>query len=287
MAAPPLSIVFRGVRYKRNPDGKQRSHRVYYNAPRGSGRDTLHRDIWRHAHPSESIPDGWHIHHEDEDPFNNHPVNLALLSHDEHMQVHAGAPCSDEQRSHLEDIRPLAAAWHSSTEGVAWHREHGRRTWDGREYRKCACNECGKVFRTRHSVEARHCSRACLARMHRREGRDKRTASCLVCGSEFAQNKYTSRPETCGRMCGSKLARDRSTVERTCAGCGKAFRTPRANAQACSKPCSNALTRRSQKYTVAVPCARCGAEFRRSKYRSEPVTCSRSCGHELRQSRAA
>lgn len=208
MNEPPISVLFEGVVYKRNPDGKQRSHRVYYQAPRGSGRETLHRDIWRRANPGKTIPRGWHIHHKDEDPFNNDPSNLVLLSPKQHGEEHA-EPASEQQRGHLERVRPLAAAWHSSPEGIAWHREHGHKSWEGREGVERECTECGETFLAMFESRGRLCSRKCIARMHRREGRDKRQATCPICGAEFAQNKYRPVPETCGQKCGAQLRKAR------------------------------------------------------------------------------
>lgn len=206
MDKPPIAITYRGVTYKRNPNGKQRAHRVYYAAPRGCGRDYLHRDIWR-DHNGRDIPDGWHIHHTDEDPFNNDPSNLKLLSPAEHAQEHA-EQFSDRRREWINSVRPLAAEWHRSEEGRAWHREHGKRTWEDRqpEHRK-TCESCGEEFSAWFD-DARYCSRRCINRA--REAKYREMAPCPICEAEFSRDRYRKRPETCSRKCGAALRRQRA-----------------------------------------------------------------------------
>ena len=213
MAEPPVSVVYRGVTYKRNPAAEQRAHRVYYNAPRGSGRDSLHRDIWRDTHPGEDIPKGWHIHHDDHDPFNNDPGNLLLRSPEQHAAEHpevAGMP-----HDHLDAIRRLAAEWHRSAEGHEWHVEHGKRAWENREPQHSkTCAECGTEFTSwfdkagRAKSEDRYCSRLCVNRP--RERKYMETVACPVCGTDFERDRYHKRPATCSRKCGAALRKQRA-----------------------------------------------------------------------------
>lgn len=291
MDEPPVSVEFRGVTYRRNPNGQQRAHRVYYLAPRGSGRDYLHRDIWRHHHPGEIIPDGWHVHHEDDDPFNNDPANLVPLSHGEHMREHAGE-CSDRQREHLDTIRHLAVEWHRSPEGIAWHREHGKRSWDNREpLEQRQCVECGEDFEAWAS-RSRYCSRKCIARAHRRSGRYLETATCPQCGETFTRSRHTKRPETCGRRCAGALRRDRTQQSvRVCQECGAAFHPAHHSAKYCSRRCGAAANQREAKadgrYREWGTCVVCGNGHERSKYTGLPETCGRRCGAVLGNRRAA
>ena len=213
MAEPPLSVTYRGVTYKRNPNARQRSHRVYYTAPRCSGRSSLHRDVWRDSHPGEDIPRGWHIHHQDHDPFNNDPANLALRSPKGHAAEHpefTGPPAE-----HLRAIASLAAAWHRSDDGRAWHAEHGKRTWEGREPQHAkTCAECGSGFvawfdkAARAKTDDRYCSRACVNRARERKYRE--TVECPVCDGSFERDRYRKRPETCSRKCGAALRKQRA-----------------------------------------------------------------------------
>lgn len=205
----PVAITYRGVVYKRNPLGAQRAHRVYYVAPRGSGRDSLHRDIWR-AHNGRDIPDGWHIHHKDHDPFNNDPRNLTALSPAGHGEEHA-AEFLDARRDHIERIRPLAAAWHGSPEGIRWHKEHGRQTWEVREpVGRRTCESCGNEFEAWFE-RARYCSRKCIDRT--RERKYLEAATCPVCGNSFERDRYRkSRPETCSRKCGAQWRKTKTAT---------------------------------------------------------------------------
>lgn len=203
----PTTVTYRGVIYKRNPKAKQRAHRVYYNAPRGSDRDTLHRDIYRDHHGQ--IPDGWHVHHVDENPLNNHPSNLVALSPADHANVHPGDidRRSPEWLAHLDEIRPLAAEWHSSPEGIAWHSENGARTWDEREAQpiEIPCASCGGEISTHFANrgELRFCSRRCINAHTDKSGRYDKPADCPICGNEFMQRR--GRPKTCGPKCGTTL----------------------------------------------------------------------------------
>lgn len=201
---PPIVIEYRGVKYKRNPNGKERTHRVYYSAPRGSGKVSLHRSIWTDLHGP--IPDGFVVHHIDGDPFNNAPENLAAIDRKahaaEHPLDHLG---TEEWLDHLAAIRPLASEWHRSEEGREWHKGHGRRTWEGREpHVDSVCQACGKQFKS--FMPAKVCSKACGERLRRAEHRYEARVPCPICGAEFWQNKYRPKPATCGRVCGAELA---------------------------------------------------------------------------------
>jgi hypothetical protein len=154
-----------------------------------------------------------HVHHDDHDPFNNDPSNLVLMTPKEHRQEHARK--FDEARMEIFRKTTLAAAaeWHASAEGIAWHREHGRRTWENRKTSTFTCPECGAKheghFPGRNSGK-RYCSSACRQRVERRERKYWETASCLICSADFGRPKGRGLPETCSRSCGAKLRWRRS-----------------------------------------------------------------------------
>ena len=118
------TIVFNGRRYNRYPESKNPAHRKYFAR---AGR-RLHRDVWEfHNGP---IPEGYHVHHIDGDTTNNDISNLCCLPAGEHRRLHR-AELSERSKTpehleHLASIRDSAAAWHSSEEGRAWHREHAK-----------------------------------------------------------------------------------------------------------------------------------------------------------------
>ena len=84
------------------------------------GAKGLHVAIWEAA-SGEAVTRGMCIHHRDGDTFNNDPGNLELLSRSEHARL---VRVSQKMRDHLEEIRPLAAEWHRSTQGRRWHSQN-------------------------------------------------------------------------------------------------------------------------------------------------------------------
>ena len=206
---PPLSVTYRGVVYKRNPDAEQRAHRVYYNAPRGSGRSMLHRDVWKDHNPGVDIPSGWHVHHRDKDPFNNDPSNLVLLDPKQHAEAHGnpGMPLD-----HLDRIRHLAADWHRSDAARDLHVSNAHAMWADREYVTKTCEACGDDYQTRGPRDdSRYCSTACIQTAHRRNHTYQVQVPCPVCGELFWQSKYRRKTESCSRKCSWVLRRQRAT----------------------------------------------------------------------------
>ena len=110
-AAETESIVFNGITFRRYPNSNSASDRNYYRADgrlHNHGIIYLHREIWK-FHNGE-IPEGYHVHHKDENPLNNDISNLELLVGHEHISQHV-------RKNHMEVIRPKAAEWHRSEEG--------------------------------------------------------------------------------------------------------------------------------------------------------------------------
>lgn len=205
----PVSVEFNGKRYTRNPDAEQRSHQTYYLETSGRNRQYLHREVWRGAHPGQEIPPGWHVHHIDHNPFNNDPSNLEAVNTAEHGARHAGE-CSDAERANLDRIRPMAAAWHGSPEGIAWHSENGKRSWDGREYATRNCDCCGSEYRTPFGDRSRYCSRTCGNRVNDQSHRYQVRVPCPACGTEFWQSKYRPKPTACSSKCAWAVRRARA-----------------------------------------------------------------------------
>ena len=82
-------VEFNGVVYRCYPNSKRQSDRRYYrcgSSDIGRGFSYLHRDIWIfHNGP---IPDGYHVHHRDENPDHNNLENFEILPADEHFRKH-------------------------------------------------------------------------------------------------------------------------------------------------------------------------------------------------------
>lgn len=115
---------FNGVRYTRDEKtGYYLSASTFNNR-----RKRLHRAVWEFY--NGAIPKGLEVHHIDHDKQNNVIENLELLSKTDHAKRH-GKELTSEQRQKLRNniiynISPKAKAWHSSPEGIAWHREHAK-----------------------------------------------------------------------------------------------------------------------------------------------------------------
>lgn len=198
-------IDYGGYRYRRYPDAEQWSDRVYYR--RGGGLGYLHRAIWEDTH-GRAVPDGHEVHHQDGNPLNNDPSNLVIIPAPEHRRAH---PISEERlgnlRAHIDSIRPLAAEWHRSEEGREWHRRHGRAAWEGRAARTYTCAHCDEEFESLGFIDGkRYCSNRCAAAARRASGVDDEDRTCEGCGGAFRVNRY-ERTRTCSRQCGQRLRR--------------------------------------------------------------------------------
>jgi hypothetical protein len=183
----------------------------------------LHAGAWRKSAPralvtADVTPAGWsgsseslaarfNHSHEDENPFNNDPSNLVCITRKEHPAHHRERYERLELREQLAEIRPLASEWHRSPEGRAWHSEHGRRTWAGREPTTATCTVCRNPYRTFFPERSMYCSPACDQRASRMEMRYFVPATCPICGKTFLQHRTAKRPATCGRTCGAALRR--------------------------------------------------------------------------------
>ena len=105
----------------------------------------LHRKVWEDAHGK--IPDGYHVHHKDNDRGNNGLDNLVLLQKAQHLSLHGSdASYLPRQRKHIENIRSLAIEWHKSEEGLEWHKQNGLKVWAKRNPREFECAFCGRSF---------------------------------------------------------------------------------------------------------------------------------------------
>lgn len=136
----------------------------------------LHRVVWEQA--NGKIPPGYQLHHKDGDKSNNQLFNLELMKDGEHQSLHNRTENRLAYgRMHIERIRPLASKWHGSKEGLEWHREQGKRSWEGRKHKQHTCTHCGKTFETRHRYQegaTRFCHQNCRAAYRR-----KRLAECV------------------------------------------------------------------------------------------------------------
>lgn len=197
------SIYFQGRKYTRYPDSEIRTDRVYYSAG-GIRHKRLHVAIWEAAHGP--VPEGWTIHHKDRNPLNNALENLECLTVPEHRAADAalGAYRTPAVLANLARIQPLTVAWHSTPEGIQWHKEHGKKSWEARPVDTHVCAYCGKEYetRSRHGRE-KFCSRNCTTKARKASHVDDEERICLECGAAFMIDKY-SRTVRCSRACAAR-----------------------------------------------------------------------------------
>lgn len=203
----PEIFIFNGLKYRRYPQSKNRSLRVYFSRRGGVH---LHREIWKSVHGK--IPKGHHIHHKDENPLNNAIENLECISAGDHLRHHRlGKIPTEEQTKHLERIRPMAAEWHRSDEGRAWHSQHSIDAFAGRKPIKYKCEQCGKEFESKKIGGVRFCHINCKSTARKRSGIDNVERKCLQCGKEFIINKYVKKDVCSSGCCRSRKAQQENS----------------------------------------------------------------------------
>ena len=192
----------------------------YYLASKptnGKTRERLHVFVWRTKRGE--IPDGYHVHHIDGNKNNNEIDNLACVLRHDHVSYHTKmmvAANPEKYRAHMDSIRPLAASWHKSQEGRAWHSNQAKK--QKREKKEFVCEWCGKPFATIPCGLTKYCSNACKASARRNSGVDDEKRECAVCGKGFKTNKY-NKTESCSRKCASVLRWNRIHQKRGESAC--------------------------------------------------------------------
>lgn len=202
----PRTILYAGERFRIQTTG-----RYYQSGRKGSPERLLHRRIW--IDNFGAIPEGFVVHHKDGDWTNNRIENLELVDRSSHATQHMRERMSDpEYRSvayqALASARIAASAWHGSPDGIAWHSEHGKRTWEGREPSRVACSVCGKEYDTFFPTRSRFCSKACEQKAWYQRHKTA-TGICVLCGAQFVFNKFRKQ-ECCSRLCANRLRGQRS-----------------------------------------------------------------------------
>lgn len=130
----------------------------------------LHRAVWEYF--NGEVPEGYHVHHIDEDRSNNDIENLSLMPGLAHMRSHAD---SEERRENgrraIRIAIEIAPEWHKSNEGRAWHSKHAKEVWAKHGEHEQVCTGCGKTFMSRDiGHKGNHfCNQNCKARYYRRK----------------------------------------------------------------------------------------------------------------------
>lgn len=159
--------------------------------------------VWVWKYHNGEIKKGFHIHHKDGNKSNNQISNLECISVSIHFSKHDSEERRNKNLIHIETIRTFTKKWHSSEEGLKWHKEHGIKTWKERKPFWIICKECLNSFETK-TYHQQFCSSSCKSKWRRRKGNDDIEKTCPVCESKYISNKYY-RSKTCGRKCGKLL----------------------------------------------------------------------------------
>lgn len=166
-------------------------------------RERLHCYVWRYF--NGPIPDGFHVHHADENKANNNIENLRCIPTRLHIKHHANEYAANNYATIIDNLnqraRPKASEWHKSEAGRAWHRERYMDSLGKAKPILHKCQMCGKEYFSKHKSHSKFCSNNCKSAYRRKLGVDNETRTCKVCGREFITNKYSS-----GKCCSGKCA---------------------------------------------------------------------------------
>ena len=197
------SRIFNGITFRRYPDSKRIADRNYFkpNARHiKNGVESLHREVWKAHHGP--VPDGYHIHHRDENTGNNDISNLECILAFDHLSAHGKNHAPDLE--HLARIRPLTVEWHRSEAGREWHRNHAQRVANERAQlpaETLQCGHCNKEFLWKPvSTRPLYCGNNCKSAARRKSRVDDVPRTCAFCGGSFMADKY-SKTKFCGRPC--------------------------------------------------------------------------------------
>lgn len=201
----PETIVFNGVEYRLMGSGRYYLSQSRSNEGRRRAKG-LHVAVWE-FYSGQTVPKGFEIHHIDGNPFNNDFSNLECVPMRDHRAMYE-LKDPEKQRKHLEKIRPLASAWHSSPEGIEWHRQHAAESIGKRTPKRYVCELCGREFESTCTTAPRFCSHNCAVKWDYRAKTRTETRKCEICGAEFEAKLTPRNPAggtTCSRSCRAKL----------------------------------------------------------------------------------
>lgn len=81
------------------------------------------------------------------------------------VDYHTGRPLSEEHKTKIVAVlrasQDKANAWHATTEGIEWHKKHGKDTWVDRKLFKRNCNYCKKEYETPFPTRSKFCTQYC------------------------------------------------------------------------------------------------------------------------------
>lgn len=125
-----------------------------------------HTWVWKNNYGE--IEKGYHIHHKDGNKSNNDISNLEIIKATEHLKkYHINDEFRKKSKDFVNKIRHLTKKWHSSEEGLDWHKKHGIKTWEERKPFFIKCLICEKQIETK-TYHQKFCNQNCKAKYARR-----------------------------------------------------------------------------------------------------------------------
>lgn len=215
------TVEFKGIKYHRYPSHPDYSTSSYFRSSAGKGNPKLlHREIWK-SHYGE-IPAGYLIHHKDGNPLNNSIENMECISKKEHNSIHVENRKNDvefkkRRKKHLDKIRDLTKPWHSSKEGLKWHKNHAKNVFgkDKRKKIEVECIVCAKKYLADPLSVAggatKFCSNNCKSKHRRMLKLDFIDKKCALCGTVFSSNKY-NHTIYCSNRCSGKAKKQVKSI---------------------------------------------------------------------------
>lgn len=188
-------IIFNGVKYFLACRGK-----YYLSSKRECGFSIgLHVAKYEHYH-GVKVPKGMIVHHKDGDTHNDEKDNLELISAKDHSKIHG----QKGNLKSLEKAREVAKLWHSSDEGIEFHKEHGKNFWKNRKPKLVKCDNCGIEHETLNKKDHNYCSTKCQQRFYKKHKINYVKKVCPICGGDYWHYK-SKKIDTCGKKCAYKL----------------------------------------------------------------------------------
>jgi hypothetical protein len=197
MKSAPLFVVHEGERYYLQSTGR------YYQHGNTSLRERLlHRIIW--ISRRGRIPKGWDIHHKNKNWQDNRLSNLTIMPQPDHRRMHMIERLGDPhyyniRQKQLVLAREKSKKWHSSKEGIKWHREHAKHSLRKTPKIPRKCIHCGHEWRTTYH-RAKFCSRSCSSTYFVMHNMRKEKRVCQHCGSYF-KVPYIRKTRFCSPQC--------------------------------------------------------------------------------------
>ena len=184
---------FRGKKYY------YRSNAGYFYGKIGTKTVSLHREVWKHFFGD--IPEGFVIHHIDNDKSNNNIENLKLMSRSEHTRNHNSGVCRAMMKTFVCEYCGKEFESHDVGRNKFCSQTCNVKAFRLRHPMEKTCAYCGKIFIT-YNKKTRYCSNRCESCARYSDRREDRI--CPVCGKSFSTTKIKDQ-KCCSHSCAQKL----------------------------------------------------------------------------------